>query len=57
MKIRVTLIKNNQEIARRDISDPKKGDIESTVTEVFQEARTNGNTPLWDCQINIREID
>lgn len=55
MKIRVSLSKDGKEITTKTGEVSKQGDLGALVEETFQEARAKNLSPLWDCEIQVRE--
>jgi hypothetical protein len=55
VKLRISLIKNGQEIASKISEVEKPGDIAAAVQNVFEQARSVHSGPLWDCEIQLRQ--
>lgn len=57
MKLRISLKKESNLIAEEIISEPKQGDLASAIGRVFDAARHKVSAPLWECEIDVRQIE
>ncbi len=56
MDIKLTLRKGRKVIASEVVSNPKQGDLTIVIGRLLAHARRRLDEPVWDCQIDIRQV-
>ncbi len=57
MNVQVSVTKDGEMVAGDVVFNPQTGGLEDAIRRVLRDARKAVDGPLWDCQIDIRQVE